>query len=84
MPTHFLTVYKLPHWVEKEIDRFWHSFLWKGQDPDRVKEEHCLVKWKTCTRPRKLGGLGIKDLDRFGRALRLRWLWYYWDIVDRP
>jgi hypothetical protein len=84
MPTHFLTVYKLPHWAEKEIDRFQHSFLWKGQDPDRVKEGHCLVKWKTCTRPRKLGGLGIKDLDRFGRALRLRWLWHYWDIVDRP
>jgi hypothetical protein len=29
------------------------------------------------------GGLGIKDLDKFGRALRLRWLWYNWDIIDR-
>jgi hypothetical protein len=31
-----------------------------------------------------LGGLGIKDLDKFGRALRLRWLWHNWDIVDQP
>jgi hypothetical protein len=21
------------------------------------------------------GGLGIKDLDKFGRALRMRWFW---------
>lgn len=26
----------------------------------------------------------IKDLDKFGRALRLRWLWHRWDQCDRP
>jgi hypothetical protein len=30
-----------------------------------------------------MGGLGIKDLEKFGRALRLRWLWYSWDNHDR-
>jgi hypothetical protein len=30
------------------------------------------------------GGLGIKDLDKFGRALRLRWLWHSWDAQERP
>jgi hypothetical protein len=29
------------------------------------------VKWKICTRPKKWGGLEIKDLDRFGRTLQL-------------
>lgn len=28
--------------------------------------------------------MGIKDLDKFGRALRLRWLWYGWDQKERP
>jgi hypothetical protein len=42
------------------------------------------VKWRMCTRPRKWGGLGIKDLERYGRALRLRWLWKNWDDSDRP
>lgn len=28
--------------------------------------------------------LGIKDLERFGRALRQRWLWYKWDNRARP
>jgi hypothetical protein len=30
-----------------------------------------------------LGGLGIKDTEKFGRALRLRWLWFSWDIHPR-
>jgi hypothetical protein len=84
MLTHFLTVHKLPAWAIKEVDRFRRSFLWKGVDHDKVRGGHCLVKWKCCTRPRRLGGLGIKDLDKFGRALRLRWLWHNWDIVDQP
>jgi hypothetical protein len=84
MPTHFLIVYKLPAWAKKDIDRFWRSFLWRGEDPDRVKGGYCLVKWRICTRPRKWGGLGIKDLDRFGRVLRLQWLWHNWDVIDRP
>jgi hypothetical protein len=29
-----------------------------------------LVNWATCTRPKKWGGLGIKDLEKFGRTLK--------------
>lgn len=79
MPTHFLIVYKLPGWATKQIDRYRRSFLWRGEDPDKVRGGHCLIKWKMCTRPKNLGGLGIKDLDRYGRALRLRWLWHQWE-----
>jgi hypothetical protein len=84
IPTHFLTVYKLPKWAIRDIDRFRRSFLWRGDEPDKVHGGHCLVRWKKCIRPRKLGGLGIKDLDKHSRALRLRWMWYNWDAVDRP
>jgi hypothetical protein len=42
------------------------------------------VSWSTCLRPKRLGGLGIKDLDKFSRALRLKWLWHGWDHRDRP
>jgi hypothetical protein len=76
IPTHFLTVHNLPRWVTQDIDHFWRSFLWRGETPDRIKGEHCLVKWKVCTCPRKWGGLGIKYLNKFGRALRLRSLWH--------
>jgi hypothetical protein len=33
-----------------------------------------LVNWASCLRPKRLGGLGIKDLEKFSRALGLKWL----------
>lgn len=60
------------------------SFLWRGTDPKNIKGGHCLVNWQTCTKPRKWGGLGIKDLEKFNRALWLRWLWHSWDTCERP
>jgi hypothetical protein len=33
--------------------------------------------------PKNKGGLGILDLERFTRALRLRWLWYKWKQPER-
>jgi hypothetical protein len=30
-----------------------------------------------------MGGHGIKDLEKFNRALRLRWLWYNWEPEER-
>jgi hypothetical protein len=34
--------------------------------------------------PKSGGGLGIKDLKKFGRALRMRWLWHRWDTKEKP
>jgi hypothetical protein len=64
MTTYFMTIHKLPKWAAKEIDRFRRSFLLHGEDPDKVRGGHCLVKWKVCTKPKKEGGLGIKDLAK--------------------
>jgi hypothetical protein len=55
-----------------------------GEDPDKVRGGQCLVNWKVCTKPKKWGGLCIKDLEKFDRSLRLRWLWLCWDEYDRP
>lgn len=34
--------------------------------------------------PKELGGMGFPDLERFGRALRLRWLWQEWVDESKP
>ena len=82
LPTYFLTVFKLPKWAIKRIDKLRRNFLWKGDA--EANGGHCLVKWAKTMRPKKFGGLGILDLDLFCRALRLRWLWFQWTTPDRP
>lgn len=59
-----------------------HSFLWKGEE--KANGGHCLVNWPTVSKPKELDGLGVLDLDKFGRALWLRWLWQEWTKDDKP
>jgi len=82
MPVYFLTVFSLPKWAIKKIDKIRRSFLWKGEE--NASGGHCLVNWKKCKLPKELGGLGILDLQMFSRALRLRWIWFKWKDPKRP
>ena len=58
------------------------GFLWKGANA--AKGGHCLLAWPRVCRPPELGGLGIVDLQRFGYALRMRWLWLQRTDDSRP
>lgn len=46
--------------------------------------EKCKVSWDNVCMPKDLGDLGIMDLPKFGRALRLRWLWVEWSTDEPP
>jgi hypothetical protein len=70
MPTYHLTMFPFTAWARKNVDKIRRSFLWKGED--NANEGHSLVNCPTVSRPKDLGGLGIPDLEKFGRALRLR------------
>jgi hypothetical protein len=83
-PIYHLTVFLMQKWLLKQIDKLRRNFLWKGEEPDKVSGGHCLVNWPTVCTPKKLGGLGILDLERFVQDLRLRWLWFKWKQADRP
>jgi hypothetical protein len=82
-PIYHLTVFQAQKWLIKRIDRLWRSFLWRGEMPDKVYGGHSLINWPTTCLPKEKGGLGISDLERFARALRLRWLWFQWKQKDR-
>lgn len=82
IPVYFLSVFQLKKWALKKIDKIRRSFLWKGDND--ANGGHCLVAWPNTMKPKKMGGLGIIDLERFSRALRLRWCWYQWKDSDRP
>jgi len=83
-PIYHLTVFPTQKWLIKQIDRRRRSFLWKGDEPEKVNIGHCLVRWPSVCTPKDLGGLGVLDLERLARALRLRWLWFQWKFEERP
>jgi hypothetical protein len=45
IPTHFLTMFKMPQWAVSGLDKFRRSFLWKGRDYNLVRGAYCLVNW---------------------------------------
>jgi hypothetical protein len=72
-PVYLLTVVKPPKEVFKDIDKIRRRFLWAGDKA--LTGGKCKVNWTKTTLPRDLGGLGLLNLEKFARALRLKWLW---------
>ena len=66
----------------KAVDKIRRNFLWRGRK--EVNGGHCLIACPKVSRPKELGGLGILDLQKFGRALRVRWLWLSKTELDKP
>lgn len=83
LPIYHLTVFQAQKWLLKKNDQIRRSFLWRGETLDRVSGGHSLINWPTTCLLKEKGGLGILDLDRFTRALRLRWLWSQWKQKNR-
>lgn len=72
LPVHFMSVLVLPKWAIKEFNKKCRAFLWKGQE--EVNGGHCLVAWDIVCSPKECGGLGVKNLELFGQAMRMKWL----------
>jgi len=81
-PIYHLIAMDLPKWFFKAINKKRRGFLWKGHD--QANGGNCLVAWEKVQRPLKYGGLGVHNLEFFGWALRIRWLWDQKTNPDRP
>ena len=82
IPTFALTVLRMPKKFLKEIDKVRRRFLWAPEE--ELSGGKCKVNWSKVCSPLDKGGLGVLDLERFGRALRQRWLWLTWKHPERP
>ena len=82
MPTHYMSVLKLHEAVYKQIDKYRKHFLWRGSDPNNKKPP--MAAWHMVTRPKKEGGMGVKNLSAQNDALLMKNLHKIFNHVDTP
>ena len=71
LPTYFLSLFPIPVAVASRIDKIQRDFLWGGLGEG--KKFH-LVNWSQVCQPIHSGGLGIRNLRIFNKALLGKWL----------
>ena len=77
-----LTPLDIPVEVLNAIDSLRHAYLWAGMD--KVSGGKCKISWDLVYKPKQFGSLGVLNLDKFAKALRLRWLWFEWVDKSKP
>jgi hypothetical protein len=82
LPTYLLTAIRPPQGFYMELDKLRRKFLWAGNL--RLHGGKCKVSWPRVCHPLSRGGLGIHNLEAFGRSLRMRWLWHQWKSPGKP
>ncbi|KAE8783586.1 retrotransposon unclassified [Hordeum vulgare] len=80
--TFFLTSFPPDKWFIKKMDKMRRNFMWCAENETMGRRS--LVNWTRVCSPKRFGGLGVKNIECFNRALRLRWEWFKWDDEDRP
>lgn len=78
LPVYLHIAMRVPKSFITEMERIMRRFLWAGTED--LRGGKCKVQWTKMARPVKYGGLGIRNMQLFSRALRLRWLWYEWNV----
>lgn len=72
IPVYWFSLLEVPAYINKTIKRYFYKFLWNGSlNCDKIP----MVAADTLARPYKFGGWGIKELESFNIALRLKSLW---------
>ena len=70
LPTYLLSLFTIPIHVANKIEKLQRDFLWDDS------KTH-LLGWDKVCLPIAKGGLGIRKLTTFNKALLGKWLWHF-------
>ncbi|GMP42072.1 hypothetical protein CsSME_00011936 [Camellia sinensis var. sinensis] len=74
LPIYYLSLFRMPKCVIKEVDKIQASFLWGDSD---VKRKVHLVSWKDVSMTKNQGWLGIRSLGQVNECLLAKWWWRF-------
>jgi hypothetical protein len=74
LPTYYLSLFPIPVVVANRLEKLQRDFLWGGLG-DEFKFH--LVNWSQICTPKMTGGLGVRRMVPFNRALLGKWLWRF-------
>jgi hypothetical protein len=71
-PVYWMSMEAIPRSVLNQIRKLMFKFLWNGsKDSQKIH----LCRWELLSRPKKLGGWGIRNLVLFNTTLNANTLW---------
>jgi len=74
LPTYFLSLFPIPVGVANRLEKFQRDFLWGGIGNEF---KFHLVNWHAICSSKVSGGLGVRNMVMFNKALMGKWLWRY-------
>ena len=74
LPTYYLSLFTIPISVANRIEKIQCNFLWGRYGEGGT---HHLVNWDVVCSPINYGGLGVRKIAVFNKALLGKWLWRF-------
>jgi hypothetical protein len=74
LPTYLFTALATPISVIKAIKSLQINFLWQGHQNNK---KWALVGWDKLCKPKKFGGLGIRDPGKLNQVMGAK-MWWRW------
>ncbi|OMO59932.1 reverse transcriptase [Corchorus capsularis] len=79
IPTYSMLTNRLPTCILDALDKVNRRFLWGGSENKRHMH---LVSWDTVCKPKRLGGLGLRNMEIHNRVLMQKTAWRFLSNPD--
>ena len=74
LPIYFMSIFQLPRAARMRLEQIQKDFLWGG---GALEQKLHLVRWPIVCEDKSKGGLGVKSLGSFNKALLGKWVWRF-------